>query len=209
MGKPPQLAVPHEVATCEPQEEQGDKETAETAVAAATETASRLVGFRVGGRGMRSLGSSLVAGWGLIREYRFHLCVHLAVGVGSRRREEILLLGLGLGRLSRRHDWDKRARAKRAKSGEYINCRQSENCGTHHWMKASAAQVQLLLRSSCLSEFPDNAGGYAAPMCLHRTDPAPGSSPVPELLIIKERRPFLDLTAHQESDKIKRPTRMM
>jgi hypothetical protein len=101
--------VAHDVASCEPQEEQSDDEMAETAVAAAMATAPRLVGvgFGVGGRGRRSLGSSLVAGWELIRRHSFLLEVRLVVGVSGEER--------ALGRLSRRH-WDKRARVKRVES---------------------------------------------------------------------------------------------
>jgi len=88
--------VAHDVASCEPQEEQTDKEITETAAATAMTTASRLVGFRISG-GRRSLGSSLVARWELIRRYSFnvHLEVHLVVGVG---REENTL-----GRVKRSH----------------------------------------------------------------------------------------------------------
>jgi len=78
--------VAHDVASCEPQEEQTDKEMTETAEATAMATTPRLVGFRIGGR--RSLGSSLVSRRELIRRHSFnvHLEVHLVVGVvGSKR----------------------------------------------------------------------------------------------------------------------------
>lgn len=99
----------HDVASREPQEEQNDKKMTETAAATATARAPRLVGLRVGGRGRRSLGSSLVAGWELIRGHRFLLGIHLVVGVEERALE----------RLSRRH-WDKRVKVKvkRAESDE-------------------------------------------------------------------------------------------
>jgi len=71
--------VAHDVASPEPQEENNDKEMADTAAA----TATTALGLRVGGR---SLGSSLVAGWELIRRHRFHLGVHLVVGVGGEER---------------------------------------------------------------------------------------------------------------------------
>jgi hypothetical protein len=80
------MAVAHDEASPEPQEEQSDKEMAETAAAMTTATAPRLSEFRVGGRGKSSFGSSLVAGRELIRRHRFHLYVHLFVGVGGEER---------------------------------------------------------------------------------------------------------------------------
>jgi hypothetical protein len=88
--------VAHDVASCEPQDEQSDKETTETAAATATVTALGL--FRVGGRWRSSLGSSLVAGWELVRRHRFHLGVHLFVGVDGEER--------ALERVNRSH-WDR------------------------------------------------------------------------------------------------------
>jgi hypothetical protein len=114
MRKPPKLAVTHDVASCEPQDDQSDEEMTETAVATAMATAPGLVGFRVwvGRRGRRDLRCSLVAGWELIQRHTIHLEVHLVVGIGREEK------AFNLGRLSRRH-WDKRVWVKRVESGEY------------------------------------------------------------------------------------------
>jgi len=82
--------VAHDVASCEPQDEQSDEEMNETAAAAATARAPGRVGFRVrvGGRG----------------RCRLQVGVHLIVGVGHGGEE----------RLSRRHEDQKGAAGKKS-----------------------------------------------------------------------------------------------